>query len=464
MAMRAAGMLAALGWVSGWCAPAPQAWVPMRWPWQDARSLELLAGTPINCLLLETYSPELVTAASKRGLVTLAQIAPGGDAVAEARGALARGVSGIVLEGSFAEGIPAAVRAAAGSAPVVEITARNRLALGSSAQVLATDQGVWPGIPAEDGGHSKMAGPSGSAWINTNTGFIRAVRAWGDAAVWLANAPPAGEVVTAERYLQAIADAAISGGRWVIALDHGFAGRLAAGDENARAGWQRMAGLLAYFERHPEWRAMRAAGKLALVQDPAKGGLLSGGILDMIAVKHTPVTPVPPQRLTPEALAGTTVAVDVDAGALTAPEQTVLRDFAHAGGTVLTSPTGFKDERPPGDSITLTKAELERFNDIWHDVNSLVGRENLGVRLFNVSSMLSNVLASADGKTEIVHLVNYSDYAVENVTVQFLGNYRHATLLTPDGGQKALEVYPADEASAVDIDKVAVCATIKLEP
>jgi len=104
-------MLAALGWVSGWCAPAPQAWVPMRWPWQDARSLELLAGTPINCLLLEGYAPELVAAAEKRGLVTLARIAPGGDTVAVARAALARGVSGIVLEGSFAEGTAAAVRA-----------------------------------------------------------------------------------------------------------------------------------------------------------------------------------------------------------------------------------------------------------------------------------------------------------------------------------------------------------------
>src|ERR1035441_7900513 len=87
MGMRAAGMLAALGWVSGWCAPAPQAWVPMRWPWQDARSLELLAGTPINCLLLEGYAPELVAAAEKRGLVTLARIAPGGDTVAVARAA-----------------------------------------------------------------------------------------------------------------------------------------------------------------------------------------------------------------------------------------------------------------------------------------------------------------------------------------------------------------------------------------
>jgi hypothetical protein len=61
-------------------------------------------------------------------------------------------------------------------------------------------------------------------------------------------------------------------------------------------------------------------------------------------------------------------------------------------------------------SITLEKAELERLNDIWHDVNSMIGRRNMGVRLFNVSSMLSNYLAAPDGKTAVVHLVNYSDY------------------------------------------------------
>jgi len=435
----------------------------MRWPWQDARSLELVAGTPVNCLLLESYSPELIAAAAKRGLVTLARIAPGGDTRAAARAALAAGVSGVALEGSFAEGTAAAVRAEAGSRPVIEITARSRLALGSDAPVLATWQGVWPGIPAEDHGHSRMAGPSGAVWIDTNTGFLRAVRVWGGKAVWVANAPPPGEVVTTERYLQAIADAAICGGRWVVALDRDFAARLAAGDGGAKAGWRRMGELLAYFENHPEWRAMREAGKLAVVQDPAKGGLLSGGILDMIAAKHTPVKPLPPERLTPESLTGTAIAVDVDAGALTPPEAAVLRDFAHAGGTVLTSPDGFKDERPPGDSITLTKAETEHFNDVWHDVNALVGRENLGVRLFNVSTMRSNVLASADGKTEIVQLLNYSDYPVENITVQFLGGYRRATLLTPDGTEKALEVYSTEEASAVDIDKVAVCATLKLE-
>ena len=435
----------------------------MRWPWSDPASLELLSGTPINCLLLKTVAPDFVQAAAARGVVTLAVIPPDGDVAAAARRAIAAAkVAGIVIDGDLPEGAAAAVREAAGGAPVIELTSRNRMALGSGAPILGTWQGVWPGIAVEQDG-AKRAAPSGSVWIDTNTGFIRAVRAWGDATLWIANQPPPNTVVTGARYLQAIADAAISGARWVLALDDDFAARLARRDPKSVADWKRMADLLRYFEQHPEWRHMQEYGKLAIVQDPAKGGLLSGGILDMIAVKHTPVRPIPRQHLSAESLAGATMAVNVDADALTPEQKEVLSNFTHAGGMLLTGPPGWKDSSPPGGQITLDKAELERLNDIWRDVNSMVGRRNMGVRLFNVSSMLSNLLASADGKTAVVHLLNYSDFPVENVAVHFPAEYKRATLTTPEGVAKSLEVYPTEEGGGVDIDKVLVCATIKLE-
>ena len=108
--------------------------------------------------------------------------------------------------------------------------------------------------------------------------------------------------------------------------------------------WRRMGEMVGYFERHPEWRDMREYGQLAVVQDPAKGGLLSGGILDMIAVKHTPVRPISGQQLTPEALKGATMAVNVDPDALTPEQKEVLRGFARAGNTTLTGPPGWKDQ------------------------------------------------------------------------------------------------------------------------
>ena len=254
----------------------------------------------------------------------------------------------------------------------------------------------------------------------------------------------------------------MSGARWVLALDQDFAARLARREPQAMADWGRMLAMTGYFERHPEWRAMPEYGKLALVQDPAKGGLLSGGILDMIAVKHTPVRPIPVRDLRPGALKDASLAVNLDGGALTPEEQAVLRDFTRSGGTLLTGPPGWTDEAPTGDKITLDKRELERLNDIWREVNSMVGRRNLGVRLFNASSMLSNFLISGDGHTAVLHLVNYSDYPVENVSVQFLGDYKSAALLTPDGVEKPLDLYRTEDGWGADIDRMPVCASVRL--
>ncbi len=434
--------------------PSPGAWVPIRWPWTDARSLELLAGTPVNCLLLKDYSAEMIAAAQARGVAVLAVLNPGGDIDA----AVAAKVDGIVLEGEFPEGTAARVT----GIPVIQLGSRSRMPLGSGAPIVATNQGVWPGISADEEG-AKKSGPTSSVWIDTNTGFLRAVRSWGNPTVWIANLPPAKTVVSTTRYLQVIADAAASGARWVIAFDDDLVPRLAARDEAAMGTWKRMTALLLYFEQHPEWRALPEGGTLALVQDPAKGGLLSGGILDMIAVKHTPVRAIPRQQLSAAALSGATMAVNVDADALTPEQKEILRNFTRGGGTLLTGPPGWRDPTPGAGKITLEKEELERLNDIWHDVNSMIGRRNMGVRLFNVASMLSNYLAASDGKTAVVHLVNYSDYPVENVAMHFVGEFKHATLSGPDITGKALEIYKTEEGWGVDVDRVGVCATITLE-
>jgi hypothetical protein len=453
---------AVLGLVSLACAAAarPADWVPARWPWADVKSLELLADSPVNCLLLPSYDAAFVSAAAKRNLAMLAVLRPGPELAVAARRALAAGLTGIVLEGDFPEDAVTAVKEIAQEAPVVEFGARNRMRLGSKAAILGTYQGVWPGI-AETDPDTKKSGPTGSVWIDSNTGFFRAVRAWGDVTVWVANRPPEKTVIAASRYLQAIADAAISGGRWVLALDPELANSLHDGDAAALATWKKMGEELRFFERHPEWRGLKAWGKLAVVEDPANGGLLSGGILDMIAVKHTPVRPVPKQQLSPERLNGSSMAVNVDPASLTPEQKEILLGFARSGGTLLSGPPGWRNQG--GAGITLDKAQLERLNDIWRDVNNMIGRQNLGVRLFNVSSMLSNTLGSADGKTVVLHLVNYSDYPVENVTVHFLGKFTRAVMIAPDGAEKRLEIYETEEGGGVDLEKVSVCASVLLE-
>ena len=100
---------------------------------------------------------------------------------------------------------------------------------------------------------------------------------------------------------------------------------------------------------------------------------------------------------------------------------------------------------------------------MWQQVDAAIGRRNVGVKLFNVASMLSNLLESPDGKGAILQLVNYSGFPVENVTVHLLGKYKSAQLLAPGAAPKKLEVYENEEGTGVDIESVGVAATLVLE-
>ena len=448
----------------------PSDWVPARWNSTDPKTVSLFEGTPVNCILLSWQADQaanfaaFASAAAAKGIDAIAVIRPGADPVASARAAVRAKLRGIVLDGDFPDNAGPAVRDALADTktPVIEITARARMKLKSPDSVMGTYQGVWAGVQVTDHGKEK-AGPSGSAWIDTNAGFLRAIRAYTNASVWLGNLPPEKTVITPERYMQMIGDAEMGGARWVIALDDELAGKLAQQDASALKKWKRITEVLGFFEKHPEWRAMPSAAKLALVQDKKDGGLYSGGILDMIATKHTPVEAVPPEKLSPEALKGKTMAVNVDAAVLTPEQKAVLTQFTRSGGTLLTGPPGWKWPEASDDKrITLDDAELKKIDDMWHDVQSMIGRRNLGARLFNVSSMLSNLLTSPDGKELWVELVNYADYPVDNVTVHVLGEFHHARLFTPDGKEKELEAYKNEEGTGVDIDAVGICATLRL--
>ena len=64
----------------------------------------------------------------------------------------------------------------------------------------------------------------------------------------------------------------------------------------------------------------------------------------------------------------------------------------------------------------------------------------------------------------MVHLVNYSDYPVENVTMHYLGEFQHATSdYARRRPRKTLEMYKTEEGWGVDVDRVGVCATVRLE-
>lgn len=441
-------------------------WVPARWMSGDPKTIDLIAQTPINCVLLErkSWSEAFAQQAAKRGIATLGVVRPGGDPLEAARQAVAEKFYGVVLEGDFDPASANRVRKVLADSRVtlIELTSRDRLRFDSNEPVVGTYQGLWPGVEDQNAADAKSA-PSGAPWIDTNTGFLRFARASTDKPIWMANQPPPKDDLPIARYLQAIGDSAMTGAHWVVALDPGFNRRLLAGDAKALKDWLLIGSNLRYYEEHKDWRAARPHSQLALVEDASSGALLSGGILDMIAVKHTPVLPVPVPKLHDDSMRGATMAVNVDPSSLNDHQKEILKSFTSHGGTLLTGPPGWKfPEAKPGQ-ITLEKGDLDKLDEIWKELNSMTGRKNLGARLFNVSTMLSDLTESPDGKSVILQLVNYSDYPVENITVHLLGKFQHARLYRPDAPPKDVAPYEVEEGTGVDIDNMSTLATLVLQ-
>lgn len=445
-------------------------WVPARWPSGDPATLDHLSNSRINCLLLEQkhWSTPFITKAASMQIALLGVVHPGGDTAQSLRTAKEQKLAGAVLEGDFAKADAEAARAAAKSLDLALIELPSRRGInftGDPNAILGTTQGLWPGIRPVDEKDKSHAAPSGGPWIETNGGFLRFARAMHAGPFWMANLPPEGQAIPVDRYLQAIGDAAMTGSRWVIALDSGFSKRLFANDAAAVSDWKRIVQHVAFYEKFPESRTMPPYAQLAVLQDAASGALLSGSVLDMIGVKHTPVRPVPVGSLSKDALGKATMAVNLDPESLTPEQKEALKAFQRAGGTVLNGPPGWKMPASSKNNLTVDESEVEKLDQIWKDTNTMINRRNLGVRLFNVSSMLSYLQAAPDGKRALLHLVNYSGYPVENVAAHVLGKYKKAWIDTPDGKRKALELYEAEEGEGVgvELDLVPSCAIVTLE-
>jgi hypothetical protein len=414
-------------------------WVPARWPSSDVKSLELVANTPINCLWLERpqWSSEFAAQAARRGIVTLGVIHREGDPIGAATALAKSGLTGGVVEGNFDNYSLMILTATLAKAKMTFIVSGSRSALRLDAPendrtpILATSQGLWPGIHVEKGSDAS-AGPTANPWIDTNTGFLRYARASSQAAIWMAVQPPAASAYPVTRYLQAIGDAAMNGARWVVSLDDDLRRRLLAREPKALRDWAQISAALRHFEDHKEWRATAPAGRIAIVQDEVQARL-SGGLFDMLAAKHMPVFAEPRLK---------TAGLD------------------KAGKLVFEAPPV---QAPDANDFVYDQKDTS-VNTAWQRVSGEVGRQNMGARLFNVAGMLSHLVALKGQRQLVLHLVNYSDYPASGITARVLGTYTKARLFRPGEAPVDLETEKVEDGTGFAIDqRIVTIATVVLE-
>jgi len=438
---------------------AVTAWAPVRWPSADPASLALLEGSPLNCLLLEApqWQRPFADAAHARQLTLLGVVRDG--KAESAQRAMAAGLDGIAAEGPASE--PLRSWAKETGKPLVEILPRASLDFEKAA-VVATAQGLWPGVRVEKDGHTE-ARPTSGPWIETNSGFLRYARAVTplSSALWIANRPRE-DALRGEQYVRAIADAALAGARWVVSFEPAFWRSLAGKDARAVEGWQRIQRALTFHAQNEALCLLPDASGLTLLEEPSTGALISGGIVDMITAKHIPITVAPPGRFASAPPAGVKMLLNLDPSLLDGAQKEAVRDVARKGATLVNGPPGWKMALPPPEEITFSAEQIKQLDGIWREINGLVGRRNFAVRVFGAPGMLSNLKADRANGRLVLHMVNYTDYPVENIALHFTGRIKAVQLITPRGSKK-LDVYEVEDGTGVDLERVEDVAIVLLE-
>ena len=166
---------------------------------------------------------------------------------------------------------------------------------------------------------------------------------------------------------------------------------------------------------------------------------------------------IPTRRLSAETLRGIRVLLKVDAEA----NSFAIAEFDKAGGVVVNPPGNWRFPRMEGAQFLLTRKQADQLQDLWELVYNVTLRKNFGTRTFKTSGMLA--AGFRDANTAVVHLLNYTDYPIEQVTAQALGRWERAALYSPDGPPKEIAVYPVADGTGADVEKISVLATVKFE-
>jgi hypothetical protein len=287
-------------------------------------------------------------------------------------------------------------------------------------------EAVWPGMRprmlAKD--LDAVTGATSRPWIDSNAWYVRLARArFAPKALWLAfDAPDTGQPLTADAYLQAIADTEIAGARWMVSLDPSLRAGLAEGRTPARETWTRIARSLAFFKAHEAWAGYSPVGQIGVLSDYAGDNeFVSFEVLNLLARRSGLYRVLPTDRVEAAPLDGLDSVLCVDSKPPAPALAKKLYAFAEAGGTLVTPP-GWEARGVPDESAAIPRFRVYRcgrgrlavaredFGDpdlVAEDTQLLTSHRRDRVRVFNLGVGQFHHATSADGRAGVLHTLAF---------------------------------------------------------
>ena len=448
--------------------------------WLEPSVLEILRGTPVNCLVVNWAAGLPADAEQQKALAPLlAQGKTAGlsfvglvegqanrtAAVASARTA---GLEAVIVEGE----VPDA------GLPVLPLAARPHLPWNSSSPVLVAKGNVWPGIASEGLNsqdwrrqeEAQAAGPTSEPWIDSNGWFLRLAKVCAPSKIpWLLFEPPgAPDVVLPDAYLRAITDTESFRGRWIVSLDDTLRASLAQQAQKAMETWKSIAGALAFFAKHRPWETYSPVGLVGVVSDfSGDNETIGTETINLMVRTNVPFRIIEKSKLATAPLAAYKALISVDAAMPEPAARKKLLAFAQQGGALLVSqswkgeggtPTG--EAHPRLDLRKLGKGKFAVCKDdspdaymVARDIHVLLGRINDLSRFFNLSAFLSMHTAAPGGESALLQITNFARamrFNDSRATVWFPQQYRAARMWTL-GSDAPVALTLAPENTGMDV-------------
>jgi len=456
--------------------------------WVQPSVLEMLKGTPINCLIVDWADggPEdsaqrqalkpLLEAGRGTGLSFVAKIALKENPGVSVAAARAAGFSAVMLGDASGQSF---------ELPVIRQFARDKATWETASSVFSATENVWPGLNLETmNGDTALAGPTGIPWVNSNAWFSLLARELAPGkALWLDFDPPAASTVLhPAAYALAVADSYAHGSRWIISLDDKLRAALLKGNVQAKSIWEKLCEALAFFKGHKEWQAFKSQGILAIVSDfRGDNAYLSGEVLNLLNRRQVQFRIIERARALP-ALEGLKAILWLDDQTPSAEQHAQLLAFVQQGGLVIAAAYwGTPDVTPTKKDPSLQyrlynvgKGQIavaeEGFQDPYQvavDTHLLVSRRNDLVRLYNPETTnchYSGESVSPHRGKRLVQVLNYSSEPAGSVTLWVNDRVRSARLWQFGAAEaRNLQGRPASPGTDFDLPPLSVYCGLEFE-
>jgi hypothetical protein len=469
--------------------------IPMRWPsgplevaqqgkaqnfasqdkevldrWHDPAALDLLKGTPVNCLVLnwagglpedtiqqKTAAP-LIAAARKLDISVLGWVERPADPNSAIAAASSAGLSGVAIPDFKGRS----------DFPVIAWGQRAGLPWDTTGPVLAVTDNVWPGVGITSGGDDIDAGPTALPWLDSNSWFIQLARARIQTPLWLAFDPPGkGQIVPAQSYSNAICDTEAAGGRWIISLDRSLRADLLGGAAAAQQTWKQIASAAGFFEKHSEWKSYASLGCVGVISDFAGDNYdLSGEILNLMARRDLLFQVIWKEQALQQSFDRLKALVFADKEQPVPALRQKMLQFIEQGGLLMTGPHWGREGKPAvmdfdtqfevraygKGRIAVAREELSDPYQIAVDAQLLLSHRHDLIKIYNGSSSGCNRLTAApDSRTALLQTLSYATSRAGGLRTFWLRDrYRSAQVWTIGAEPVVLQGKPSEDYEGME--------------